>query len=261
MELSGCDAVFVLPGADVQRTAAALTFGLRFNGSATCMAPRRIFLVGDQPAVMPALLDQIKNLDPVPLPVRTQVQLGDLFEDAHRLGGWIEMDGSLQELRYALVTGATAQMRVTQSDVFAPVLSIFQVPDVDAAIAAHAPCPFALTAAIFGPERPAQALASRLPVGTVLINDLIVSTADPRVSFGGRKASGFGNTRGREGLLEMTILKTIVVQRSRGLRAYRPTLSRHQPFFAAYLEAVHGGSWLARWNALRRFLRAATRLD
>jgi aldehyde dehydrogenase (NAD+) len=261
MELSGCDAVFVLPGADVQRTAAALAFGLRFNGSATCMAPRRVFLVGEHPAVMPALLAQIKGLPTVPLPVRTQVQLAELFEDVHRLGGWIEMNGSLQELRYALVSGTTSQMRIAQADVFAPVLSIFQVPDVDTALAAHAPCPFALAAAIFGPERPAQALASRLPVGTVLINDLIVSTADPRVSFGGRKASGFGSTRGREGLLEMTTLKTIVAQRSRGLRAYRPTTPREQPFFAAYLQTVHSGSWLARWNGLRRLLRTAARLD
>ena len=152
-------------------------------------------------------------------------------------------------------------MRIAQSDIFAPVLSIFDVPDVDAAIAAHAPCPYALTAAIFGPESEARALASRLPVGTVLINDLIVATADPRVSFGGRKASGFGVTRGREGLLEMTALKTVVVQRSRDLRAYRPTTPDHQPFFAAYLEAVHGGSWLARWHGLRRLLRAASRLD
>ena len=54
MELSGCDAVFVLPGAAVDRAAAALAFGLRFNGSATCMAPRRLFLVGDHPGLMPA---------------------------------------------------------------------------------------------------------------------------------------------------------------------------------------------------------------
>ncbi len=182
-------------------------------------------------------------------------------EDAQRLGGSVLMDESAGGLRYAVITGATPEMRIAQSDIFAPVLCIFDVPDTDAAIAAHAPCPYALTAAIFGPEPEARALASRLPVGTVLINDLIVATADPRVSFGGRKSSGFGVTRGREGLLEMTALKTIVAQRSRDLRAYRPTTPDHQPFFAAYLEAVHGGSWLARWNGLRRFLRSAARLD
>jgi aldehyde dehydrogenase (NAD+) len=171
------------------------------------------------------------------------------------------MEGSLQELRFVLISRATPGMRIAQTDIFAPVLCIFDVPDTDAAVAAHAPCPYALSAAIFGPESEARALASRLPVGTVLINDLIVAAADPRVSFGGRKASGFGLTRGREGLLEMTALKTVVTQHSRDLRAYRPTTPDHEPFFAAYLQAVHGGSWRARWHGLRRFFRVASKLD
>jgi acyl-CoA reductase-like NAD-dependent aldehyde dehydrogenase len=261
MELSGCDAVFVLPGAALDRAVAALAFGLRLNGSATCMAPRRLFLVGDHPGLVPALLDQCKNLPPVVLPARTQFALADLLLDARRLGGSILKDESDAGLRYALVTRATPEMRIAQADIFAPVLCIIQVPDAGAAIAAHATCPYALTAAIFGPEPEARQLASKLPVGTVLINDLIVGTADPRVSFGGRKASGFGVTRGREGLLEMTTLKTIVTQRSRDRRAYRPTTPAHQPFFAGYIQAVHGGRWRTRMQGLRRFLRAAARLD
>ena len=74
MELSGCDAVFVLPGAELDRAVAALTFGLRLNGSATCMAPRRLFLVGDHPGFVPALIDQLERLPPVALPARTQSQ-------------------------------------------------------------------------------------------------------------------------------------------------------------------------------------------
>jgi acyl-CoA reductase-like NAD-dependent aldehyde dehydrogenase len=261
MELSGCDAVFVLPGAAVDRVVAAVAFGLRLNGSATCMAPRRLFLVGEHPGLMPAMLDAFKALPAVALPARTQAQLAELLEDARRLGGSLLVDGSVEELRFALISRATPDMRIAQSDIFAPVLSIFEVQDTDAAIAAHAPCPYALTAAIFGPESEAHALASRLPVGTVLINDLIVATADPRVSFGGRKASGFGVTRGREGLLEMTALKTVVAQHSRDLRPYRPTTPDHEPFFAAYLEAVHSGSWGMRWHGLRRLLRIASKLD
>ncbi len=261
MELSGCDAVFVLPGAAVDRVAAAVAFGLRFNGSATCMAPRRLFLVGEHPGLKPAMLDEFKNLPAVMLPPHIRAQLADLLEDARHLGGSLLMDGSVEELRFAVINKASPDMRIAQSDIFAPVISIFDVPDRDAAIAAQALCPYALTAAIFGPEREARDLASRLAVGTVLINDLIVATADPRVSFGGRKASGFGVTRGREGLLEMTALKTVVVQRSRDLRAYRPTTADHEPFFAAYIEAVHSGSWRARWLGLRRLLRSASKLD
>jgi acyl-CoA reductase-like NAD-dependent aldehyde dehydrogenase len=261
MELSGCDAVFVLPGAPIERVAVALAFGLRLNGSATCMAPRRLFLVGDHPGLVPAILDLLKTLPQVALPARIQDRLAGLLEDARRLGASILIDGSMEDLRFALVSNATGDMKIAQTDIFAPVLSVFDVPDIDAAVAAHAPCPYALTAAIFGPETGARALASRLPVATVTINDLIVSTADPRVSFGGRKGSGFGVTRGREGLLEMTALKTVMLQRSRDLRAYRPTTPDHQPFFAAYLEAVHGGSWRARCKGLRQFFRVASKLE
>ncbi len=254
MELSGCDAVFVLSGADLKRTVAALTFGLRLNGSATCMAPRRLFLVGSHSGLLDALRKQLQGIPPVRLSAPTRSNLDDLLADARGLGGEI-----LEEGPVVLVRNANADMQIARTDIFAPVLSIFDVPDVEAALAAHAPCPYALTAAIFGPEADAQALASRLPVGTVLINDVIVATADPRVSFGGRKSSGFGLTRGREGLLEMTVLKTIVSQRSRALRAYQPTTPAHLEFFAAYLEVAHGG-WRARWRGLGKFWRAAARL-
>jgi aldehyde dehydrogenase (NAD+) len=261
MELSGCDAVFVLPGADLDRTVAALAFGLRLNGSATCMAPRRVFLIGDHPDLVRALLEQMEGLSPVVLPAHTQLQLEEMLQDARRLGAAVLRDESDAGLRYALIFRAKSEMAIMQTDVFAPVLGIFDMPDTDAAIAAHAACPYVLTAAVFGPEPEARKLASQLPVGTVLINDLIVGTADPRISFGGRKASGFGLTRGREGLLEMTALKTIVTQRSRDRRAYQATTPAHQPFFAGYIQAAHGGRWLARWHGLRRLLRAATHLD
>ena len=261
MELSGCDAMFVLPGADLDRVAAALVFGLRLNGSATCMAPRRLFLVGPNPALLSKLLQQMKSLPAVALPIATQSKLTALLQDAEFHGGTVLLQGTVEALTSAVIVQAKPEMRLAQSDLFAPVLCIFETADVEAAIAAHAPCPYALTAAIFGPATEARALAARLPVGTVLINDLIVSTADPRIAFGGRKSSGFGVTRGREGLLEMTVQKTVLTQRSRDLRAYQPTTAAHQPFFAGYLQAVHSETWAQRWQGLRRLLRAAARLE
>jgi acyl-CoA reductase-like NAD-dependent aldehyde dehydrogenase len=260
VELSGCAAVFVLPEAPVDRVVEALAFGLRLNGSATCMAPRRLFLVGKHPGLLPALLSALRALPTVPLPPRTQAQLSDLFEDARRRGAEVEVAGTVEAIQYAVVGNANAGMRITQSDVFAPVLSILEMPDTEAAIDAYTECPYALSAAIFGPEKEAQALAALLPVGTVLVNDLIVPTADPRLSFGGRKASGFGATRGREGLLEMTQLKTVLTQHSRDTRVYQPTNAAHLPLFAAYLQTVHGGGWRARWDGLRKLLLALSKM-
>ena len=41
-------------------------------------------------------------------------------------------------------------------------------------------------------------MSLRINAGTVFINDVITPSADPRAPFGGRKASGFGVTRGAE---------------------------------------------------------------
>jgi hypothetical protein len=88
---------------------------------------------------------------------------------------------------------------------------------------------------------------------------VIVSTADPRASFGGRGHSGFGSTRGREGLLEMTAVKTVIHQKSRSRVPYQPTTNAHGELFAAYIQAVHSGSWRRRWQGLKALLRAASK--
>ncbi len=135
---------------------------------------------------------------------------------------------------------------------------IASVSDDDAIAQAEA-SGFALGATVFGPEKEAREFALRLNAGVVVINDMIVPTADPRVTFGGRGRSGFGLTRGAEGLLEMTAVKTIVVRRSRRL----PHLDGRHPgdvaLFAAFLGVLHGGSLPSRWRSLRNLIRAAMR--
>ncbi len=115
-------------------------------------------------------------------------------------------------------------MGIARADIFAPVLSVSCAVDSAAVLEADRFCPFGLTAAIFGNAREARSLGDQMTVGTVLINDLIVPTADPRVPFGGRRGSGHGVTRGAEGLLEMTAAKTVVQRRgtiASALREYR----------------------------------------
>ncbi len=48
MELSGCDAVFVLEDADLNLVSDCLLLGLTLNNSQTCMAPRRVFASSQQ---------------------------------------------------------------------------------------------------------------------------------------------------------------------------------------------------------------------
>jgi aldehyde dehydrogenase (NAD+) len=269
MELSGCDAVFVLPGADLEHTARALAFGLRFNGSFTCMAPRRAFLVGmveREAARLEAMLTiQLGRLAPVPVQAKTMTLLRELIADARAQSAEIVLDGSHDsgkggDAAVTLIARATPELLSMQTDIFAPVLSIMQCADLEEALAANAACAYALTAAVFGPEPQARSLASRLRVGNVSINDLVIPTADPRIPFGGRGRSGFGVTRGAEGLLAMTTPRTIQLQRSRAKRPYEPTGDGHIELFTGLAQMLHGSGIRQRWAGMKRLVQAGRRL-
>ena len=260
-ELSGCDAVFVLPSADERLVLDALCFGMRLNGSATCMAPRRLLLVGEgHGSLLQGLRDRFAAMDGVRLPPRTGDQVFGLTKDAERAGATICGDVAAERMKPLLVLNGRPEMKIAQADVFAPVLTVLGVVDAEAAIAADRICPFGLTAAVFGDAREARALGARLEVGTVLINDLIVPTADPRMSFGGRRGSGFGSTRGAEGLLEMTAVKSIVVRRSRSKRQYESTGEPQEALFAGVTEMSYGATMRQRMVGLHGMLAAAKKI-
>ena len=259
MELSGCDAVFVLERADLKRVVHALTFGLRLNGSATCMAPRRVFvarpLLGK---VAVALHTALCLLPPVQVSEAVWQLMGECVDEARYAGAQVLLDGTGEPgvARPTLLTDVTPDMRIARTDLFAPVLSLMVFDTLEQAIEMHERCPYALTTALFGPEKESRQLATELTAGTVIFNDIIVSTADPRVSFGGRKRSGFGLTRGREGLLEMTAPRVLVRQRSRSVVAYQATTSVHKDLFAGYIQAAHGRGWASRWSGVARLFGA-----
>ena len=262
MELSGCDAVFVLEGANLSRVVDALVFGMRFNGSATCMAPRRVFVAAPLLAKFSGRLSTaLDRLESVPYSEQTHALLRDLIAEATLEGAQLLLNGSDKEAEHrterrpTLLSGVTPQMRIARTDIFAPVLSLLGFNTLEQAAEMYEQCPYALTAAIFGPEKQARLLARNLTAGTILFNDVIVSTADPRASFGGRKRSGFDTTRGREGLLAMTAPRTVIRQRSKSVVPYRPTGLAHEGFFAGYLQAMHARGWRARlagWQAMGR---------
>lgn len=266
-ELSGCDAVVVLPDADLGRVVKALAFGMRLNGSATCMAPRRVLLVGANEGRSLEFYDRLRHaLELVPaiaLPGTVRHELDELLRDAELKGGTVVLGGDVtaKVVRPVIVAGGTPEMELADADIFAPVLTIFDAATEEEAIQLQERCPMALTVSIFGGERSARELARRMTAGTVVINDVIVPTADPRVPFGGRNGSGFGVTRGAEGLLEMTAVKVVEVRRGRSTRHYEATGPIHGELFAGLIAAVHAGSWRDRLRGVKRMVTSARKLE
>ncbi len=137
------------------------------------------------------------------------------------------------------------------------VLQIDSVASETAAIELANASEFGLGASIFSRDvSRAQAAAQKIKAGFVLINDLIAPTADPRMPFGGVKASGFGTTRGEEGLLEMTFPHAVAVRRAgRHAHLEEPAADDAQ-LFSSYLQAAHGEGW-PRFRAARALISRA----
>jgi acyl-CoA reductase-like NAD-dependent aldehyde dehydrogenase len=260
MELSGCDAAFVRDDTDMELAARAARFGLTWNGGATCIAPRRVFVAEEVARELErALVAAIEELPASRRGGRMDPRTAALVTDAVGRGARLVIGGNPEDYASAptVLADAHVEMPLLREDVLAPVLAIVPVRDQDDALRAAAQCPFAPGATVFGNERSARDFAARVCAGVVVINDVIVPTADPRLPFGGRKRSGFGLTRGAEGLLEMTAAKVIIARRGKARWHLDEPRFSDEAIVHHYIRAVHAGPWrtrLAAWRSLMSHL-------
>ena len=265
LELSGCDAVIVLPGADINRVVDSIVFGLNFNGGATCIGPRRIIAENSEAElVQAALLERLKEAPLVTVHPAARRTAADLLERAISAGAVDFLEGFQQdrltdsgEMGPVVLDHVQATDEIATADLFAPVASLLRVSDISAAAEIVNRCPYRLAAAVFGPGNRAEKMAARLEVGTVCINDLIVPTADPRLPFGGRGNSGFGVTRGGDGLLAMTVPTTISRRHGKFTPHLQPRKETDAQTLLGALQLLHAGTLARRWRGFRTMVRSA----
>ena len=116
--------------------------------------------------------------------------------------------------------------------------------------------PYALGASIFSRDiSRAHRVGKEILAGVITINDLIIPTADARLPFGGRRNSGFGVTRGSEGLLELTTPKVITTSRSKFRPAFKQPKLGDVKMFSSYLSLVHSVGFNPKVSALMRLVK------
>lgn len=266
MELSGSDAVFIMPDADLALAAKCVAFGLRINGSSTCIAPRRILVhEASLLAFRRRLKEEMAGITAADVHPSAGDFAAQLVQQALQAGaemvvpeewpGWSSGEKFpatvLQLAKPRVASASEIGIDLLRSDVFAPVASLIPVSDMEEALCIDTLCPYALGATVFGKRQAAERLARRIDAGCVVINDMIAPTADPRVPFGGRHESGFGVTRGAEGLLEMTQIKTVVTQTSGWLPHLDRPIPELGPLLLGFLKMNHSGTWSERWQAMQ----------
>lgn len=224
LELGGSNAFIVCADADVDRAVEAFVQGRYQNTGQSCIAAKRLILedriadhfthellkqVGEMTYGDP--LEESSKMGPlarIDLAEELESQMERSIAKGARLLHGGQRDGACFEA--TVIENVAPGQPAFDDETFGPLAAITRCGDFDEAVELCGQSRFGLGVSIFttDQERVMQRLGD-FNEGAVFINDFVKS--DPRVPFGGVKASGYGRELGRDGILSFVNRQTVVV--------------------------------------------------
>jgi succinate-semialdehyde dehydrogenase/glutarate-semialdehyde dehydrogenase len=228
LELGGSDAFIILRDADLEE-AASFAVRSRFqNCGQSCIAAKRIIPVSEIAEEFLSLFSEKAAELKVGDPTNEATQMGpmarlDLREHLHRqvtdsieqgaevVLGCKPAAGEGAFYPPSILDGVTAKTRAYHEELFGPVAAVIRVADEEEAIQVANDTRFGLGSSIWSRDSArAEKIAREIEAGCTFINGMVRS--DPRLPFGGTKASGFGRELSYHGIREFSNIKTMWIR-------------------------------------------------
>ncbi len=225
LELSGKAPLIVLDDADIDAAVAAAAFGAFFAQGQICISTERIIV--DRSVAEPfveKLIEKTNTLtagDPrsgdFPLgsmiSASAALRVRALIDDAISKGAVLVSGGDVTDtiMQPTVLDHVDSSMQIYREESFGPVAAVIRAHGEDEAVSIANDTEFGLASAVFGRDvARAKSVADRLETGVCHINGPTVYD-DPRMPFGGCKASGYGRFGGEAGIREFTELRWLSV--------------------------------------------------
>ncbi len=225
LELGGSDPFIVMPSANLDRAVAVATQARVQNNGESCIAAKR-FIVADAVAdeFVRKFVERFEALR-VGDPMAETTEVGPLVNESSvaeidrqvqalvAAGAKVLVGGKrLQQPGYyyapTIVADVPPQSAVAKEEIFGPVAMVFRVHDADEAIAIANGTAFGLGASVWTNDASERDwFIKRIEAGAVFVNGMVKS--DPRLPFGGVKASGYGRELSEFGIREFVNVKTV----------------------------------------------------
>ncbi|UOY01981.1 NAD-dependent succinate-semialdehyde dehydrogenase [Blastococcus sp. PRF04-17] len=224
LELGGSDAFVVLADADLPRVAALAARGRLMNAGQSCISPKRLIVDASVAEEFTRLLvTEVESLV-VGDPEKDGTHVGpmaraDLRDGVHRqveasveagarvLTGGRPLEGPGCFYAPTVLAGVAPGQVAYDEEVFGPVAAVIVADGDDDAVRIANDTRFGLGASVWttDPER-GVAVARRIRSGAAFVNALVAS--DPRMPFGGTRASGYGRELAAAGIREFVDVRT-----------------------------------------------------
>ncbi|QYY37161.1 NAD-dependent succinate-semialdehyde dehydrogenase [Ruficoccus sp. ZRK36] len=229
LELGGSDAYLVLADADLELAAKTCAASRMINGGQTCISAKRFIVVERvraefEKAVVEAMRDYAMGDPKQPDTKLGPMARTDLRDELHgqvqrclNEGATLLLGGEVPDKPGAwypatVLTDVKPGMPAYSDELFGPAAAIIPVKDEAEGIAVANDTRFGLGAAVFTQDivEGRKIAREELHAGAVAVNDFVRS--DPRLPFGGIKASGYGRELANFGIHEFVNIKTVVVK-------------------------------------------------
>lgn len=231
LELGGKDPAIVLASADPDRAASITLRGAVQATGQACQSIERVYVDAriEQPFIerLVARAQAVElnypdirrgQIGPLIFAKQADIiaaQLADAVGKGARMltGGRIEHHGGGCWLRPTVVVGVNHGMALMTEETFGPVIPVMTYRTVDEAVTMANDSQYGLSAAVIGDEAEAVAVAARLNVGAVSINDGGLTTEVFDAEKNPFNLSGLGASRmGASGLLRFLRSKAVMIQ-------------------------------------------------
>ncbi len=225
LELGGNNACIVCDDADLDAHMDTMVQARMQNTGQSCIAAKRFIVCSD---IYDEFLDKFHNKvkdlkigdpsdDETYIGVLARKDLAetlqDQIDDSIKKGAKVLM-GSERDGAYfspTILTNVAPGMPVFDGETFGPVAAVIKAENRDHAIELAADSNYGLGTMLFTKDTDwAKRVISDIPDGAFFINDMVKS--DPRLPFGGTKASGYGRELSKEGILEFVNKKTVYIK-------------------------------------------------
>jgi len=225
LELGGNAATYIDKDANLASAAIKCAFGSFYNSGQVCISLQRIYVHEEIYDEFAKLMAEETQKLKVGSPYEDDTFMGPLInEDAmHRAKSWVasaidegaqiltggdEVDGVFPP---TVVANVTDDMKIVCEEVFAPIVSLVSVPDMDTAIKKINSSPYGLQYSIFTDSiKTAQKFIDSAEAGGVVINDIPTVRFDVQ-PYGGVKLSGIGREGPKFALEEFTDIQSVVI--------------------------------------------------
>lgn len=230
LELGGKSPVIIHESFPIDIAAERIAFGKSMNTGQICVSPDYIFCPEDK---VQELTDKIKanleksfptilNNDDYTCIIndRQHNRLLTYLDDAEKKGANITQVNPANEdftgtrkMPHTLVTNTTEDMLLENEEIFGPILPIKGYKNIEEALnyIAARPRPLALYYFDWNTKR-AEQMTERTHSGGVCINDTLNHVMNDDLPFGGIGDSGIGHYHGKEGFLNFSKTKGVIVK-------------------------------------------------